>query len=103
MVQRPEKSPASIFPSLSFERDSEGQVQANIPSMMTAEIIMTLEGDLKTDIMADEAICILDNAILTGCCKCAKGAIARVICTSSKRSQAELTCDTTSFTIEYGP
>ncbi|KAK6022317.1 hypothetical protein OSTOST_11992, partial [Ostertagia ostertagi] len=44
-----------VFPSVIFKRDREGQVHATIPSMTTAEIIMTMQGNLETDILVDEA------------------------------------------------
>ncbi|KAK6010157.1 hypothetical protein OSTOST_24840, partial [Ostertagia ostertagi] len=50
-----------VFPSVIFKRDREGQVHATIPSMTTAEIIMTMQGNLETDILVDEATCSISN------------------------------------------
>ncbi|KIH64330.1 hypothetical protein ANCDUO_05357 [Ancylostoma duodenale] len=67
--------------------------------MMTAEIILNIQDNLRTDIIVDGAICTIDNTVLSGCYRCTKGAQAQVNCISSKRTQAGIECPTTSFTI----
>ncbi|KHJ79218.1 hypothetical protein OESDEN_21142, partial [Oesophagostomum dentatum] len=86
-------------PALSFRISREGLVQARVPAMTTSEIILTFQDDLKTDIVVDDAICTVSNAILVGCYKCAKGAAANIKCTSSKTTQAEITCEGSSFSV----
>ncbi|EPB69630.1 Pao retrotransposon peptidase [Ancylostoma ceylanicum] len=91
--------PATLS-SITFRRNKEGTIQATIPTMTTSEIILTIQDDFKTDIVVDDALCTVSNTVLSGCYNCAKGAQARVLCTSSKSTQAEITCDSTSFTVK---
>ncbi|EPB78509.1 Tas retrotransposon peptidase A16 [Ancylostoma ceylanicum] len=72
---------------------------ASIQNMLTAEIILTLQENLSTNLVIDNDICTIDNAILVGCYNCARGAQARVKCASSEFTKAEVLCDTASFTI----
>lgn len=55
---------------------------------------------MRTDVAVDDAICSMGNGILSGCYKCAKGATAAVTCASSRVTQAQVVCDTTSFAVD---
>lgn len=68
--------------------------------MTTAEIILNVQDKLRTDITTDSAVCSIENAVVTGCYKCAKGAETKVTCRASKKIHAEVTCGDASFTIE---
>lgn len=89
-----------VTPSVSFRRNKEGSVQANIHTMATSEMILTVQDKLDTEIMVDNAVCTVSNAVLHGCYNCAKGALAKVTCTSSKSTQAEIRCKENSFAIK---
>ncbi|KAK6030634.1 hypothetical protein OSTOST_03223, partial [Ostertagia ostertagi] len=39
-----------VSPSLTFQRNKEGQIQANVPSMTTAEIVFTMRDNLTTNV-----------------------------------------------------
>ncbi|EYC03320.1 hypothetical protein Y032_0094g2689 [Ancylostoma ceylanicum] len=75
-----------LFSSLSFRRNEDGQVMAFIPSMTTAEIILTVQDHFNTYVIFDDTFCAIKNTTLTGCYKCAKGAQTLVICASSRRT-----------------
>ncbi|KAL6743066.1 hypothetical protein Aduo_016151 [Ancylostoma duodenale] len=90
----------TVFPSITFKLDPEQQVQAIVPGMTTAEIIVTIQDDVKSNVLVDDAICSIDNAVLTGCYNCAKRAATQITCKSSQRTQAEVTCGSTSFTVD---
>ena len=87
------------MPALSFRVSREGLVQARVPAMTTSETILTFQDNLRTDIVVDDAICTVSNAVLVGCYKCAKGASANIKCTSSKTMQAEITCEGSRFSV----
>ncbi|EYC34095.1 hypothetical protein Y032_0001g239 [Ancylostoma ceylanicum] len=88
-----------VLPAVTFRENKQNVVQASIQYMLTAEIILTLQENLSTNLVIDNDICTIDNAILVGCYNCAGGAQARVKCASSKFTKAEVLCDTASFTI----
>ncbi|KAK6030577.1 hypothetical protein OSTOST_03283 [Ostertagia ostertagi] len=85
---------------LTFFRNRVGNVEARIPTMTTSEIILTVDEDLETELSIEDTKCRVDNALLIGCYKCSKGAVAQVTCRSSKPTLAEIICDQTSFTIK---
>uniref|UniRef100_A0A183GP78 Phlebovirus_G2 domain-containing protein n=1 Tax=Heligmosomoides polygyrus TaxID=6339 RepID=A0A183GP78_HELPZ len=89
-----------VLSALSFRRSADGQVWASVPSMTTAEIILNVQDKLRTDITTNSAVCSIENAVVTGCYKCAKGAETKVTCRASKKIHAEVTCGDASFTIE---
>ncbi|VDP53845.1 unnamed protein product [Heligmosomoides polygyrus] len=89
-----------VTPSVSFRRNKDGSVQASIHTMATSEMILTVQDKLDTEIMVDNAVCTVSNAVLNGCYNCAKGALAKVTCTSSKSTQAEIRCKENSFAIK---
>ncbi|CAJ0595615.1 unnamed protein product [Cylicocyclus nassatus] len=89
----------AVFSSVSFKLGQEGEVQASIANMVTAEIIMTVQGNFTTDVIVEDAVCKIENADLQGCYKCAKGAMAEVTCTSTRDVQAEVICDGATFTV----
>ncbi|VDP08681.1 unnamed protein product [Heligmosomoides polygyrus] len=46
-----------VLPYLSFKADKEGIVQAVVPNMVTSEIIMTFQEDLRTEVIVDDSKC----------------------------------------------
>ncbi|KAL6726914.1 hypothetical protein Aduo_008842 [Ancylostoma duodenale] len=88
-----------VLPAVTFRESKQNVVQASIQNMLTAEIILTLQDNLRTNLVIDNDICTVANTILVGCYNCARGAQARVKCSSSRFTKAEVLCDTTSFTI----
>ncbi|KAK6062023.1 hypothetical protein COOONC_00306 [Cooperia oncophora] len=88
-----------ITPTMAFRRDKDGLVQASVSKMVTSEIVLNLDNEYATNILVDEAICRVSNAVLTGCYNCAKGAQARIICRSSRPAQAEIVCSDASFVV----
>ncbi|KHJ87947.1 hypothetical protein OESDEN_12267 [Oesophagostomum dentatum] len=93
----------AVFPSVSFKIDNERKVQAVIPSMTTSEVIISIQDNVKTNVMVDDNICSVGNSIIFGCYNCAKGAEAQISCSSSRKTQAEISCDSASFTVDCDP
>ncbi|CAJ0597074.1 unnamed protein product [Cylicocyclus nassatus] len=90
----------AIFPAVSFKQNDEGQVKAEVQSLTTAEIIVTIQENVRTNVVVDSTVCTIADAILTGCYKCARGAKATIKCTAPKQTQAEIICESASFTVD---
>ncbi|VDK63313.1 unnamed protein product [Cylicostephanus goldi] len=90
-----------ILPSITFEESKHG-VKASVQSMLSTEIIVTLQEDLCTNVVVDNDICMVENTQLLGCYNCEKGAYAKIKCFSSRSSKAEIICEGTSFTAPCG-
>ncbi|KAE9417775.1 hypothetical protein Angca_001304, partial [Angiostrongylus cantonensis] len=58
-----------ILPSLTFHQTKHGCIQATIPSMTTAEVILNIQADVKTDVIVDSTTCKIDNAHIQNCYK----------------------------------
>ncbi|KAK6018850.1 hypothetical protein OSTOST_15535 [Ostertagia ostertagi] len=87
-----------ILPSVTF-REASGVVQAIIPAMTTAEIILNLQDQLQTEVSLEKTLCVVQNTTIRGCYNCAKGAQTQITCTSPIPTQAEITCGQFSFTV----
>ncbi|VDK52887.1 unnamed protein product, partial [Cylicostephanus goldi] len=70
--------------------------------MVSTEVIVSLQEELYTDIIVDSDICTVENTELVGCYNCEKGAYAKIKCFASRSSEAEIICDSTSFTAPCG-
>ncbi|KAK6012712.1 hypothetical protein OSTOST_22114, partial [Ostertagia ostertagi] len=46
-----------IFPSITFRQEATHKVQANMYSMVTSEIILSIHDSIRTKMVVDEAIC----------------------------------------------
>ncbi|CAJ0594830.1 unnamed protein product [Cylicocyclus nassatus] len=90
-----------ILPSITFEESIHG-VKATVQNMLSTEIIVTLQEDLRTNLVVDNDICTVENTQLIGCYNCEKGAHAKIKCFSSRSSKAEIICERTSFTAPCG-
>ncbi|VDK55264.1 unnamed protein product [Cylicostephanus goldi] len=90
-----------ILPSITFEESIHG-VKASVQNMLSTEIIVTLQEDLRTNLVVDNDICTVENTQLIGCYNCEKGAHAKIKCFASRSSKAEIICEGTSFTAPCG-
>ncbi|KAK6017273.1 hypothetical protein OSTOST_17207, partial [Ostertagia ostertagi] len=89
-----------ITPSVSFKKDPQGGIRATMTTRTTSEIILTIQDQVETEVIVKDDICVVSNAPLTGCYKCAKGAEASIVCKSSKPTQAEIRCEGSTFTVQ---
>ncbi|VDP53593.1 unnamed protein product [Heligmosomoides polygyrus] len=87
-----------VTPSLTFVEMRDGGIRAIIPSMVTSEVVMTLQDNLRMEIIADNDRCTATAGSLSGCYNCVKGAQVQVKCTSTRTTQAEVVCESGSFT-----
>ncbi|KAJ1371173.1 hypothetical protein KIN20_033074 [Parelaphostrongylus tenuis] len=87
------------MPSATFQQTKTGRVQAIIPRMTTAEIILSIQDELRTEVVVDSVKCHIGNTSIQGCYKCEKGALAQITCTSETPARAEIVCPSATFTV----
>ncbi|VDL69862.1 unnamed protein product [Nippostrongylus brasiliensis] len=80
-------------------------VTAKIPTLVTAEILLTLKGDVTTTIKdVSDSTCVIPNSIAQGCYQCVQGEVANVTCTSDNQpTRANVRCSDKLFTIPCSP
>ncbi|KAJ1363320.1 hypothetical protein KIN20_023165 [Parelaphostrongylus tenuis] len=88
-----------IMPPATFQQTKTGRKQAIIPRMTTAEIILSIQDELKTEVVVDSVTCHIGNTSIQGYYECAKGAMAHMTCTSETPAQAEIVCPSATFTV----
>ncbi|KAK5985524.1 hypothetical protein GCK32_010128 [Trichostrongylus colubriformis] len=87
--------------SLTIAKENPTTVVAQIPSFITAEILIHLREEFdKTVRMVTDSICTVSNSIAKGCYLCPQDAFTEITCTTEdKPTMATVTCDDQSFTI----
>ncbi|VDL84225.1 unnamed protein product [Nippostrongylus brasiliensis] len=92
-------------PWISFVALNNTGVPAKIPTLVTAELLLTLKGDVTTTIKdVSDTTCVIPNSIAQGCYQCVQGAVANVTCTSDNQpTRANVRCNDKHFTIPCSP
>ncbi|KIH59879.1 zinc knuckle, partial [Ancylostoma duodenale] len=80
--------------SVEFRMRNKTQLIAKIPQMVTAEFIIDFKGNVDlTQLQVENNDCKIESSLLQGCYRCAKGAQAKIQCTSKSKTMGEITCD----------
>ncbi|KAK6017718.1 zinc knuckle, partial [Ostertagia ostertagi] len=91
-------------PWITFRATFNNSVAALIPSLVTAEILLTFKGEVNTTIKElSDTLCTIPNTVVYGCYQCTQGAVAEVSCSSSDPTRAVVNCDENYFTVPCGP
>ncbi|VDL75727.1 unnamed protein product [Nippostrongylus brasiliensis] len=92
-------------PWITFEESQQGSdnvsVIAQIPSLSTAEVLVTINEEFDTSAKeVTDSICKVENADIAGCYSCPQGAVAEVTCVSQvEETMAAITCEEHAFSI----
>ncbi|KAK6764402.1 hypothetical protein RB195_024651 [Necator americanus] len=92
-------------PWISFEAVRNTEVIAKIPTLVTAELLVTFKRDATAAIEeVTDSTCTISNTIAQGCYHCTQGAVSNVTCTSTKQAtRAAIRCDDKHFTVPCSP
>ncbi|ETN83273.1 hypothetical protein NECAME_07461 [Necator americanus] len=92
-------------PWISFEAVRNTEVIAKIPTLVTAELLVTFKRDVTAAIEeVTDSTCTISNTIAQGCYHCTQGAVSNVTCTSTKQAtRAAIRCDDKHFTVPCSP
>ncbi|VDL69612.1 unnamed protein product [Nippostrongylus brasiliensis] len=79
-------------------------VRAKILTLVTAELLVTLEEDVVETVKEiTDPTCTVPNTTAQGCYHCIQGAVANVTCTSDRPTRASINCDEHYFTVSCTP
>ncbi|VDK40164.1 unnamed protein product [Cylicostephanus goldi] len=87
-----------------FYQGKQTQVIARIRDTASSEFIIEFRGIVNKTIQEIQSdTCTIENAILSGCYRCEKGAEATIVCKSTRRTLAEVRCEQETMTIPCSP
>ncbi|CAJ0601117.1 unnamed protein product [Cylicocyclus nassatus] len=84
----------------------EGILTAKIPQMVSAEFILATEQTVSTEqvkVLVKQGSCTIPDSEITGCYNCVKGAEAKIQCSSSRETLAEVLCEQDAFVVPCAP
>ncbi|KAK6739492.1 hypothetical protein RB195_008151 [Necator americanus] len=92
-------------PWISFEAVRDTEVIAKIPTLVTAELLVTFKRDVTAAIEeVTDPTRTISNTIAQGCHHCTRRAISNVTCTSTNQAaRPAIRCDDKHFTIPCSP